>query len=64
MLYHSQKDVDDEKINDSDEFSVCKDRNKLYGMAGRDYMVKMMCSYELLEIFCALKDAQKPVELE
>ena len=46
------------------EVSICEDGNKLHGMAGRGYMVKIIDCYKMKEIFFDLKDPSKSPDLD
>ena len=64
VLAEAQREIDREMINGNRRFSICEDGNKLHGMAGRGYMVKVLYEYSLKEIFLSLKDPTKPPDSE
>ena len=63
-LADAQREMDMKVIHEHREISVSEDGNKLHGMPGRGYMVKVIHRNELKELFVALKNPMKPVQVE
>ena len=58
-LAAAQRDIDMKLIAKHQEVSISEDGNKLHGMPGRGYMVKVIERFKMMEIFCDLKDPSK-----